>query len=302
MKNRPLWRVSVVTTLEAEDAVTELLGATLGRSASSYFNVETGASIVSVYSSEKQLSRAVGKEISTGLKRIRNCGLKIGAGKIRIAKIRREDWVESWKRHFQPIAIGDALLIKPSWSKKRPRKDQEVVILDPGLSFGTGQHATTSFCLGEIVKRRPLTGEKSLLDLGTGSGILAIAAAKLGYRPVQAIDFDREAVRIARANAHVNGVLNKIKIARGDVTKLSPKPQEQFDLVCANLISNLLIAERKRIVAQLRRGGFLVLAGILRSEFWEVQKAFAALGLQLFRCKIGKEWRSGSFCFAGKKN
>ncbi|HEY4952465.1 MAG TPA: 50S ribosomal protein L11 methyltransferase [Verrucomicrobiae bacterium] len=302
MKNRPLWRVSVVTTLEAEDAVTELLGATLGRSASSYFNVETGASVVSVYASEKPLSRAVGKEISTGLKRIRNCGLKIGAGKIRIAKIRREDWAESWKRHFQPIAIGDALLVKPSWSKKRPRKDQEVVILDPGLSFGTGQHATTSFCLGEIVKRRSPAGEKSLLDLGTGSGILAIAAAKLGYQPVQAIDFDPEAVRIARANARGNGVRNKIKIARGDVTKLSPRPQEQFDLVCANLISNLLIAERKRIVAQLRRGGFLVLAGILRSEFWEVQKAFAALGLQLFRCKIGKEWRSGSFGFAGKKN
>jgi len=302
MKNRPLWRVSVVTTLEAEDAVTELLGATLGRSASSYFNVETGASVVSVYASEKPLSRAVGKEISAGLKRIRNCGLKIGAGKIRIAKIRREDWAESWKRHFQPIAIGDALLVKPSWSKKRPRKDQEVVILDPGLSFGTGQHATTSFCLGEIVKRRSPAGEKSLLDLGTGSGILAIAAAKLGYQPVQAIDFDPEAVRIARANARGNGVRNKIKIARGDVTKLSPRPQEQFDLVCANLISNLLIAERKRIVAQLRRGGFLVLAGILRSEFWEVQKAFAALGLQLFRCKIGKEWRSGSFGFAGKKN
>jgi ribosomal protein L11 methyltransferase len=302
MKNSSLWRVSVVTTLEAEDAVTELLGASLGRSASSYFNVETGASVVSVYTSEKPLARAVGKEISIGLKRVRNCGLKIGAGKIRIAKIRREDWAESWKRHFQPIEIGDALLVKPSWSKKRPRNDQEVVILDPGLSFGTGQHATTSFCLGEIVKRRSPAGEKSLLDLGTGSGILAIAATKLGYGPVQAIDFDPEAVRIARANARVNGVRNKIKITRGDVTKLSPKPQEQFDLVCANLISNLLIAERKRIVAQLRRGGFLVLAGILRSEFWEVQTAFAALGLRLFRCKTGKEWRSGSFGFAGRKN
>ena len=301
MKNKSLWRISIVTTLEAEDAVTELLGEMLGQPASSYFNVETGVNLVSVYCSEKNLPRAISENILAGLKRIKNCGLKTGAGKIKIAKIRHEDWAESWKRHFKPIEINDALLVKPSWSKKRPRKNQTVVVLDPGLSFGTGQHATTSFCLGEIVKRHSPEEKKSLLDLGTGSGILALAGAKLGYRPVQAIDFDSTAVRIARANARANGVLGNIKITRGDVIRLSAKPEIQFDLVCANLISDLLIAERKRIVAQLSRRGFLVLAGILRTEFWEVQKAFEGLGLQLCRCKIEKEWRSGSFCFAHKK-
>jgi ribosomal protein L11 methyltransferase len=137
-----------------------------------------------------------------------------------------------------------------------------------------------------------------LLDLGTGSGILAIAAAKLGYLPVQAMDFDPEAIRVARANARANRVHQKLKIIRDDVTKLPARPRRQYDLVCANLISSLLIAERRRIAAQLNRAGTLVLAGILEPEFAKVQKAFEALGLKLASGRSEKEWRSGSFCHA----
>jgi ribosomal protein L11 methyltransferase len=311
--NKSLWRLSISTTLEAEDAVAELLGGFFGQPASSYFNVETQVSVVSVFGRQKIiLAPAVRAAVVAGIKRIKNCGLKTGSGKIKTAKVRREDWAESWKRHFQPIEIGRALLIKPSWIKRRPRKDQAVIILDPGLSFGTGQHATTSFCLREIARfsngrigapRRPDAAARhphqSFLDIGTGSGILAIAAAKLGYWPVCAFDFDSEAVRVARANARVNRVGQEIKIARGDVAKLPLRPKRKYDLVCANLISDLLIRERRRIVAQLHPGGTLVLAGILRSEFSEVQSAFEELRLRLFRCRVEREWRSGSFCFAG---
>jgi ribosomal protein L11 methyltransferase len=324
---KQLWRVSITTSPEAEDAVAELLGTIFNCNASSYFDVEPQTSVVSIYFSEKRfLSREVSEEIFAGLNRIKNCGLKIGSGKIKIAKVRREDWAESWKRHFKPIEIGNSLLVKPSWIKKRPRKNQAIVVLDPGLSFGTGQHPTTEFCLREMVRfgerARPgrgsmrlasnfLTGRRgvrqnargracsqSFLDIGTGSGILAIAAAKLGYKPVRAMDFDPEAVRVAQANSKANGVLRNIKILRGDVTGFLTKPKEQFDLVCANLISNLLIAERKKIVAQLEPSGILVLAGILKSEFWEVQKEFESLGLKLISSRSKKEWRSGSFCFA----
>jgi ribosomal protein L11 methyltransferase len=309
MKSKSLWRISVATSLEAEDAVAELLETIFNSSASSYFNVETQTGVVAVYFSEKRfLSREVREEISAGLRRIKNCGLKIGAGKIKAAKVRREDWAESWKRHFQPIEIGALLLVKPSWSKKRPRKNQAVVILDPGLSFGTGQHPTTEFCLREIVaavcnrrnQRSQTAATKSFLDIGTGSGILAMAAAKLGCNPVRAFDFDPEAVRIARANARVNGVAQKLKITRGDVAKLSTSPSRRFDLICANLISNLLIAERKRIAAQLSPGGTLVLAGILKSEFGEVQKNYGELGLKLVSARSEKEWRSGAFRFAAE--
>jgi ribosomal protein L11 methyltransferase len=296
--NKNLWRLSVATTIDAEEAIAELLLQILGLPASSHFNVETQVSLVSVFASQKKLTRDARKKISDGLRRIKNCGLKIGAGKIQISKVRREDWAESWKRHFKAIEISGALLVKPSWIKKQPRKNQAVVILDPGLSFGTGQHATTSFCLREIVRCRKTEIRQSFLDIGTGSGILAIAAAKLGYEPVRAFDFDPAAVRVARANARVNRVEGKIKITRDDATKLPLRPAKKFDLICANLISNLLLAERKRILAQLNRGGILVLAGILDAEFFTVQKAFENFGLKLISSKTEKEWRSGSFCSA----
>jgi ribosomal protein L11 methyltransferase len=313
---RHLRRISVTTTPEAEDAVAEWLSAILGLPASAYADSETGASTVTVYLQRKLRSpRKVRKEISAGLMRIKNCGLKIGPGKIVMARVRREDWAESWKRHFKPIEIkfnnrkdelcespvsrrklgtritrpseklGKSLLIKPSWSKRKPRKGQAVVVLDPGLSFGTGQHPTTAFCLHQIVavvcdrrnrRSQSAATAQSFLDLGTGSGILAIAAAKLGYSPVHAMDFDPEAFRVARANVRTNRVHQKLKIRRGNVTKLPVSPRQRYDLVCANLISNLLITERRRITAQLNRIGTLVLAGILKSEFAEVQKAFEA--------------------------
>jgi ribosomal protein L11 methyltransferase len=314
--NKPIWRLSVSTAFEAEDAVAELLGTIFGQAAAAYLNVETQASLVSVFGPRKTiLAPALREKISPGLKQIKSCGLNIGSGKIKIARVRHEDWAESWKRHFKAIEIGKALLIKPSWIKRPARKNQAVVILDPGLSFGTGQHATTSFCLQQIVRfsegkvgalRRPDAAaqrpyhHKSLLDIGTGSGILAIAAAKLGFKPVHAFDFDPESVHVARANARVNQVAGKIKITRDDATKLSLRPIRKYDLICANLISNLLIAERRRIVAQLNRGGTLVLAGILKSEFVQVHKAYNDLGLKLVSAKSEKEWRSGAFQLSAK--
>ena len=140
----------------------------------------------------------------------------------------------------------------------------------------------------------------SFLDIGTGSGILAIAAAKLGCQPVDAFDFDPEAVRVARANARVNRVAGKLSIAPGDVTRLPFRPAQKYDLVCANLISNLLIAQRRRIVAHLNPGGTLVLAGILKSEFAEVERVFTDSGLKLDAAKNEKEWRSGAFRFPAK--
>ena len=294
MNRQPLWRVSIATTPEAEDAVAEMLGEALNHAAVAYLNAETGMSIITVYCKTRPVTE-VSETIAAGLARIKRCGLKVGPGRTTIAIVQREDWAESWKRHFKPIEIGDALLVKASWSKRRPRKDQAVVVLDPGMSFGTGQHPTTAFCLGEITHRRKTQTRQSFLDIGTGSGILAIAAAKLGYSPVQAFDFDTEAVRVARANSRANRVQGKLTIGHGDVAKLSPRPARKYDLICANLISDLLIAERRRIAAQLNRGGMLVLAGILKSEFLKVQTEFEHLRLRLVSSKTEMEWRSGSF-------
>lgn len=307
MKTQPLWRVTITTTPEAEDAIAEMLGPVLAMPASAYFNLESGISTVTVYCDTKP-SVGIRTTIVAGVAQIKKCGLTIGTGRLTVAKVRREDWAESWKRHFKPIEFGTALLIKPSWSRRKPQKRQAVVVLDPGLSFGTGQHPTTSFCLHQIVRSaggpsagspignaRPVRPRPAFLDIGTGSGILAIAAAKLGCQPVHAFDFDANAVEIARVNANRNRVAGKIHLWRGDVARLSLRPARKYDLICANLISDLLIAERRRIAAQLNPGGMLVLAGILKSEFGKVRPAFEALGLKLISSRTGMEWQSGAF-------
>jgi ribosomal protein L11 methyltransferase len=322
MKARgPIWKIAISTTREAEDAVTELLFSIFEIPVSSYTDVETGEVTVATYVSKRPfvVPRSRGRlkaglqtksALHQGLRQIAACGLNIGFGKISCQKIRREDWAESWKRHFRPIEIGSALLIKPSWSKRPPRKGQAVIILDPGLSFGTGQHPTTSFCLRQLASHAPHNTQHathsplaprpsplSFLDIGTGSGILAIAAAKLGYQPVDAFDFDPEAVRIARENARKNRVLRNIHITRKDVTKLPIRSGKQYDLICANLISTLLIAERPRILSRLKRSGVLVIAGILNSEFALVQREYERSGLHLIASKVEKEWRSGAFTY-----
>jgi ribosomal protein L11 methyltransferase len=163
------------------------------------------------------------------------------------------------------------------------------------LSFGTGQHPTTGFCLEQIVANRKADKEQSLLDIGTGSGILAIAAVKLGYRPVEAYDADPDAVRVARANARQNGVARRLAIAQRDLTREPLRSVQKFDIVCANLILDLLLSERARIVNRLRPGGALVLAGLLRTQFPAVARAYERLGLRLKADRRQNEWQSGVF-------
>jgi ribosomal protein L11 methyltransferase len=229
------------------------------------------------------------------LAEVKRSGLKIAPVRISVKKLRREDWVESWKRHFQPIKIGSALLIKPGWSRCRPAKGQALVVLNPGLSFGTGQHPTTGFCLKQLVLCRDWSRAKSFLDIGTGSGILAIAAAKLGYSPVEAFDSDPDSVRIANTNARQNRVAGVLRIRNADITRLTRRGGGKFDVICANLTADLLLSQCDRITNQLKAGGILVLAGILKAEFPAVQRVYRNKGLKPVFNEIKKEWRSGAF-------
>jgi ribosomal protein L11 methyltransferase len=297
MKRSLLWKVSVTTAPEAEDAVTDMLEGAFGQPASSYLGAATGIVVVSVYVPNRPAwSQILQKELALGLRRIASSGLSLGPGRISLKSIRKQDWSESWKLHFKPLAIGSTLLLKPSWSRRRPRKGQVEVVLDPGLSFGTGRHPTTAFCLRQLVALRRSEKSQSCLDIGTGSGILAIAAARLGYAPVDAFDFDPQAVRIARANARRNGVASSIRFWRQDLATLPRRSAQQYSLVCANLISSLLMAERERILARLGADGVLVIAGILEREFVQVQQCFEAVGLRLMAARTQNEWRCGAFC------
>ena len=286
----------MTTTPEAEEAVAELLGSAFGLPAASYTEADTQTTTVSVYPRQRpDWSRARESELALGLERITGGGLRLGPGIISIKQVRRADWAESWKRHFKPVVIGSALVLKPSWSRRRPRRGQAVVVLDPGLSFGTGRHPTTAFCLCQLVARRRLGEQQSCLDVGTGSGILALAAAKLGYNPVDAFDCDPQSVRVARANARRNRVASRIRFWRQDLARLPRRAERQYSLVCANLVASLFLDQRERLLARLRADGVLVVAGILEAEFARVQRAFTAAGLRLMSTDTEGGWRSGTF-------
>ncbi len=294
--NGQLWKLSVSTTRESEEAVAELLGSLMQLPTVIHQNTITGKTLVSVFCPRRtSFSRRESASLREGIRRIRESGLQAGSGRVSIRKVRVEDWRTSWKRHFQPWSPGKTLLVRPSWSKLKPLKGQAVLTLDPGLSFGTGQHPTTRFCLKQLVRLRRSGESQSLLDMGCGSGILSIGAALLDYSPVHAFDFDPEAVRIASANARLNRVEKRVKPAQADLTRLPLRSRETYDVVCANLIYDLLIQERRRILNRVKPGGVLVLAGILKEQFPAVEEAFRSEGWLLVRGRTEGEWRSGMF-------
>ncbi len=296
MNRRCIWTVSVRTAPEAEEAVAEWLEHAFNRSTASYTDARTRATSVSVYLPKKPLWTAAERErLRSELKQISGRLRNIGSGKITLARTPSEHWANSWKKHFKPIEIGLALLIRPSWSRRAPRKGAAVVEIDPGLSFGTGQHPTTEFCLRQLVARRRCAKAQSFLDAGTGSGILAIAAAKLGYAPIDALDADPDAIRIARANARQNGVGRRIRFVQQEINRLPHQSGTRYSVVCANLMADLLLTQRDRLLARLQPDGVLVMAGVLDREFCQVRSAYEAAGWLILTSRREKEWRSGSF-------
>jgi ribosomal protein L11 methyltransferase len=294
-----LYRISARVHREAEDAVSELLTALCQQTATAYSPHETNLSIVSVFCLPGQKpAKSTLAAARAGLETIHANGLKTAPGTMSVARIRRENWAESWKRHFKPLRIGKSLLIKPSWNRQRPLPGQHAVILDPGLSFGTGHHPTTAFCLEQAVLCHKTGQKSSFLDIGTGSGILAIAAAKLGYAPVHAFDYDADAIRIARENAHRNRANKLIRFARQDLASAPMVPNCTYDLICANLEYDSLLRFRQQIANRLSPGGTLVLAGILKSQFDQVHAAYLHTGMKMVKTKALKEWKSGAFKWA----
>lgn len=296
MSHKPLRQISIITSPEAEEAVIEAMQRRFDSPPAALFDRVTGETIVSVYLRESsEWKPSMRAALKRDLSFIRDCGLDIGPGTIRIIKVPHENWAESWKKHFKPIEIGRNLLIKPSWSRKKPKANQAMVVLDPGLSFGTGRHATTSFCLHQLAKVRVEGLSQSFLDMGSGSGILSISAAKLGYSPVHAFDVDPEAVRVCRANVEANEVGHLVEVSEQDLSEASKRSRKRYDMVCANLMYDLLLLERDRIVDRVRKGGCLALAGILTERYGDVRAAYAAAGMTEMATLIEGEWQSGAF-------
>jgi ribosomal protein L11 methyltransferase len=189
-----------------------------------------------------------------------------------------DDWFDGWKRFHAPVLVGDRLHVRPPWSDPLARPDVEEIVIDPGQAFGTGSHATTRMCLELLLELEP---GGSFADLGCGSGVLAIAAAKLGWEPVRAVDFEAASVEAARENAAANGVA--VDVARTDLRREAPPAA---DTVVANLLRPLLA----ELVPALAAARTLVVSGLLREEADEIAAAFAAHGLRAAARRESGDW------------
>jgi ribosomal protein L11 methyltransferase len=200
-------------------------------------------------------------------------------------QVRDEDWAENWKKFYHPLVVGSRLVICPSWEDFQPDAQQLVVTLDPGSAFGTGYHWSTRLCLEFLEVVLAENSAVDVLDMGTGSGILAIAAHKLGVRSIVAVDNDPVAVKVARENLALNGVSAAVELA-------DKPPARSFGLVTANLIASLLIEMASDLYGALEPTGRLICGGIIKEREAETVDGLTRVGLRLLDVKRQEEWVS----------
>lgn len=211
---------------------------------------------------------------------------------LRALTIQREDWAESWKQFFHVRKVSRRLVVKPSWEDYAPAAGEIVLPIDPGMSFGTGQHATTIACLRCLDSFRDELGPVSFLDVGCGSGILSLAAVRLGFDPVEAFDNDPAAARIAGENLRAAGVESVTPRAR-DLAELPPS--HAWMIVAANILSPVLMAHAECLIAALAPGpdARLILSGIVDTDYATVRERYQRLGLTEAGRATVETWTTG---------
>lgn len=203
------------------------------------------------------------------------------------ASVRMEDWAEDWKQNFSAFHVGKNLVIRPSWEEYIPLEGEVVVEIDPGMAFGTGTHETTQLCLEVIAELLDLPDPPlNMLDVGTGSGILALGAAALGCQQIVANDIDPVACTVARENIKKNHYSEQIEISEHSLEDLSGR----YDLIVANILAEENIRLRHAFMEHLRPGGWLVLSGILKEKEALVRDGFADLPLNFSPSRYQDEW------------
>jgi len=202
-------------------------------------------------------------------------------------RVAEEDWSEAWKKQLKVLRIGERLVIRPSWLEHKPQPRDVIIELDPGMAFGTGLHPTTQLCLCAL--ERLVRPGMEVLDLGTGSGILAIAAAKLGAGHVDALDSDQQAVQVARGNVMENGAAEQVTVRKGSLADATGR----YDLVVVNILARVVTEMAKAGLSErLRPGGVVFAAGITADQAPEVVAALERNGLKLTDQRQRGDWVS----------
>jgi ribosomal protein L11 methyltransferase len=293
--------LAVEADLEAVETVSEILGrvASGGTTVEPAFDlVEEGLgarvdptrpAVVRGYvpAGDAGQAEAAAAQVAEALGHLQAFGLR-SIGDLRTRIVREEDWADAWKAYFPVLRVGRRLVIRPTWRRHRRAPDDFVIAMDPGMAFGTGLHPTTRLCLAGL---EPLADDGTLagarvLDVGCGSGILAIAAVRLGAATAFGVDTDPIAIEATLANARRNGLVRRLRAREGSL----PADGGPFDVVLANLIAGVLVPIAPLLRAAVREGGTLLASGIFIDREAEVVAAFRAAGLVVTARAAEGDW------------
>lgn len=221
--------------------------------------------------------------------------IDIGEASIKVKEVREEDWANEWKQYYKPVRISERITIKPTWEAYEPTEDECVIDLDPGMAFGTGTHATTALCLRTI--EQSIKPGSDVIDVGTGSGILAIAAAKLGARHVLAIDLDPVAVSSASENTAINELESNITIIQSDLLQVlnqghSPELGVKIPVqaVVANILAEIIMTFVDDVFQVLETGGIYIASGIITRKEAEVVQTLKQAGFTIENRFQEEDW------------
>ena len=225
--------------------------------------------------------------------RERLAGMDPGSLELTVRNVRDEDWENSWKQYYRPIPVGERLLVVPEWMQPEGYEERIRVTLDPGMSFGTGAHASTQMCLSALEQH--IRGGELVLDLGSGSGILSIAALLLGADRACGVDVDPMAADVARENAAINGLgPDRFTSRAGDVLTddalMAELSAEPWDVVLANIVADVIIPLSSVVPQLVRPGGVFICSGILNVRLDEVKAAITAAGLRIENVETMDDW------------
>ena len=217
---------------------------------------------------------------------------KVSAPRLTSKILEDEDWGKRWKEYFTPFAIIPGLVIVPTWEEYAPKADEAVITMDPGMAFGTGHHATTALSLEFLHESLAGTSGKRLLDVGTGTGILAMAGLLFNAIQARATDNDPEAVKAAQKNATFNGMQEKMDVSLTSLSEIA----DTYEVVVANIVHDVLVSMADDLIRLTAEGGYLIVSGLLAEvQVDNIRKVFSEKGLSFAGKKVRDEWAAIRF-------
>ncbi|QPC46935.1 50S ribosomal protein L11 methyltransferase [Mangrovibacillus cuniculi] len=226
------------------------------------------------------------EEIKQNITNLQEFQIDIGKNVVTITEVNDEDWATAWKQYYHPVKISERFTVVPTWEEYTPVSSDELIIeLDPGMAFGTGTHPTTVMCI-QALERTVKKGDM-LIDVGTGSGVLSVAAAQLGAKHVDAYDLDEVAVKTAKENIELNHVANQVTVAQKNLLQ---GVTEQVDVIVANILAEVILRFTDDVGRLVKPGGYFVSSGIINGKKDEVKAAVESAGFDIEEVLTMEDW------------